>query len=155
MGSFCKMRLAPFVAAVLLAMTSAPVAWADGAIEDVTINDFGTFGRVPYVQIVGRLRGMTNSGPYDVPLEIVTPADPAKGNGVVLFEVLHPSEIAFGRDFALGGDFLFRRGFSWAAVRSFPPNFGGPWPPPDGPPSIGDHRGVRSDSRRFDGCAEG
>lgn len=80
----------------------------------VTTTSYGSFNGIDYLKHEGRFVG-TTAGDYSVPFEIVAPADPTQGNGVLLMEVLHPlGKVA--RDGYLTPEFLFGRGFSYATV---------------------------------------
>jgi len=101
-GTLAGAIFAPAKAAVLEQQNSAP---------------FGKFGGIDFVSHTGRFTGVTAKGAFDVPFEIVAPSDPSKGNGTVLFEPPHWFFGAFfAPDFVLGRNFLFGRGFGYAAV---------------------------------------
>lgn len=79
--------------------------------------EIGKFNNVVYVQYRGRFKGDSASGRFDVPYEITAPANPVDAGGACLFEPLHFTSGAIARDFMLGREFLFGRGFSHATVR--------------------------------------
>ena len=108
----------PICAAALFMLLA--VAWgrqADAAaLETVSESSFGTFNGVEYMRYSGRFIGVTSKGQFRVPYEIVAPANPHAGNGIVIVE---PPHFAFGipgRDETLGHQLLFGRGFSHASV---------------------------------------
>lgn len=83
---------------------------------EATSTPFGTFNGVEYLRYTGRFQGVTSLGAYDVPFEIVAPADLSEGNGSVLFEPPHWFFPPVGRDFYIGRDLIFGRGISYASV---------------------------------------
>lgn len=105
-------------AAVLVAgLWALPPASAVAAtFSDITSEPFGTFNEVEFVRYTGRFEGTTSLGNYDVPFEIVAPADPSEGSGAVLFEAPHFLLAPLGRDFVLGRSLVFNRGLSYASV---------------------------------------
>ena len=109
------MLLKAFVRVVLVALL-APVSLTGADFVEVTSVPFGSFGGVDFVHHSGRFEGATSLGAYRVPFEIIAPADPSLGNRTVLFE---PPHFGFGpvaREFTMGRDFVFGRGYSYAAA---------------------------------------
>jgi len=106
--------------ALLLASTPARA----GNFSEMETRPFGAFGDTAYVIHTGRFTGTTSLGDYSVPFEVVAPADPAQGNGTVLFEPPHFNLRTAARDLILGrgvqfdrgSHFLFERGFTHASV---------------------------------------
>lgn len=84
-------------------------------VEDAAL-PFGTFGELEYVRHVGRFVGRSSLGEFRMPYEIIAPIRPELGNGTVLVEPPHFGFGPAGRDFVLGRELLFGRGFSYAAV---------------------------------------
>jgi hypothetical protein len=109
-----RVRLATVAAFLVTALSLARAEAA--SFEEVNSVPFGTFGGVEYVLHAGRFTGETSRGPFRVPFEIVAPADPADGNGRVLFEPPHFLYRAAGRSDVIGPELLFGRGFSHATV---------------------------------------
>jgi len=106
---------------VLLLLAVAPAGSGYAAAEDQLgqplATPIGTFGGITYVQYDGIFEGQTSTGTYRVPYRIIAPADPARGNRTVLVEPPHFVEGTGTLDFnKLGPDFLFTRGFSYAAI---------------------------------------
>ena len=102
--------------AMLVALLLSPgLAAAQGGIVDgsVTASDYGTFNGVAYTRYEGQFVG-TTAGDFSVPFEIVAPADAAQGNDVLILEPYH----VMGRplDMYMTPEFVFERGFSYAAV---------------------------------------
>ena len=114
---------APALAALLLAaLVLAPLVPApriaaaqSGIVGSVTSEPYGTFGGIAYVKYSGRFDGLA-SGAYDVPFEIIAPADPAQGNGIVIVGPFHPLGGAGGLKGYLTPEFLLERGFSHAGI---------------------------------------
>lgn len=107
-----------FFAVVLAPLAFAPqIVAAQGGIgvSSVETSAYGTFNGIAYVKHEGRFVG-TAAGDYSVPFEIITPTDPAQGNGVVVMEPFHVVGGAIGRDAYLTPQLLFERGFSYAGV---------------------------------------
>ena len=85
----------------------------------------GTFGNVAYVRYEAMFAGVTaNNRPYRVPCQIIAPAQPAQGSGLLVFDWLVPSTIptAVGQEqadarYILTDAFLFGRGLAYATVR--------------------------------------
>jgi hypothetical protein len=77
----------------------------------------GEYGGIPYSEHFGLFAGRTAKGDFVMPYQIFAPTDPSDGNGIVLFE---PPHFAYGptlgRDFTIGRETLFTRGFSHASV---------------------------------------
>jgi hypothetical protein len=118
--SFSARALTTLVlAALVLATLAGPprIAVAQGGIivDSVTSEPFGTFDGIPYVKYEGRFDGLA-SGDYDVPFELVAPADPALGNGIVIIEPFHIMGGAAGIKGYLTLEFLFGQGFSYAGI---------------------------------------
>ena len=106
------------LATVLTAFVLSPgVAAAQGGIdvESVVSSSHGTFNGIDYVKYEGRFVG-TTAGDYSVPFEIIAPADPAKGNEILIMEPFHVMGGAGGRKAYLTPEFLFDRGFSCAGI---------------------------------------
>ncbi len=109
------------VAIMLLTMavpppgSAAPAASPSSAFVDNVAEPFGIFG-VDFVRYTGRFVGSTSLGEFRMPYEIIAPAIPELGNGVVLIEPPHFSFGTVGRDRTFGHEFLFGRGFSYAAI---------------------------------------
>ena len=114
---------APALPALLLAaLVLAPlvptprIALAQGGIVgSVTSEPYGTFGGIAYVKHSGRFDGLA-SGEYDVPFEIIAPADPTEGNGIVIVEPFHIVGGRPGGNAYLTPEFVFDQGFSYAGV---------------------------------------
>ncbi len=85
----------------------------------------GTFAGVAYTRHEGLFEGLTSNGrPFRVPCQIVAPANPGEGSGLMLFDWLVPSTIptAVGQEqadarYTLTDEFLFGRGVAYATVR--------------------------------------
>ena len=102
---------------ILLGLAAIGSNRAEAAeFEEVSAAPFGTFEGVDYVMYSGRFVGETSKGAYRMPFEIVAPADPADGNGRVLFEPPHFVYGAAARLGVIGPELLFGQGFSYAAV---------------------------------------
>ena len=113
---------------LLLAVASAPAqSTPSGHIDPNTwvSAPLGTFGAVAYVRYEAMFAGVTaNNRPYRVPCQIIAPAQPAQGSGLLLFDWLVPSTIttAVGQEqadarYILTDEFLFGRGIAYATVR--------------------------------------
>jgi hypothetical protein len=100
---------------VVLLLTSAPPSSAADFIDNVT-RKLGTFRGVPYLRHTGRFVGATSLGGFRMPYDIIAPAKPSRGNRTVLLEPPHFVFGAVARDFVLGSEFLFERGYSYASV---------------------------------------
>jgi hypothetical protein len=116
-----------FIAAIVCAIT---VPRAFGQFSETAVEPFGMFGGTEYVRYSGRFEGTTDLGDFDVPFELVAPADPAAGNGTVLVE---PSHFTLGpgvRDLVLTPRFLYspRSHPTWASRAREPRNWPGCWP---------------------------
>lgn len=102
--------------AIVLFMNGASTALAQSFVPLAT-NPAGDYGGIPYQEHFGLFVGTTAKGDFIMPYQIFAPADPLEGNGIVLFEPPHffygPT---IGRDFFLGRETLFSRGFSHASV---------------------------------------
>lgn len=126
--------LAVLAAAALGA--SAQTARAAGRIDPDTVVavPHGVFNGVPYARYDAMFEGTSSHHrKYRVPCELVAPARPADGSGLVLFEwpnrtavPIIGQEFPFGR-YILTDDFLFGRGASFATVRCDPIAIGAPW----------------------------
>lgn len=101
-----------FLVSGFLAGSSSAAATMSG----ITSEPFGTFDNVEFVRYTGRFQGTTSLGDYDVPFEIVAPADPSQGSGTVLLEPPHWGFPTLGRDFWIGRSLIFGRGMSYASV---------------------------------------
>ncbi|HEU4420872.1 MAG TPA: alpha/beta hydrolase domain-containing protein [Planctomycetota bacterium] len=85
----------------------------------------GTFANVAYVRYEAMFDGVTaNNRPFRVPCQIIAPAQPAQGSGLLLFDWLVPSTIptAVGQEqadarYIMTDEFLFGRGLAYATVR--------------------------------------
>ena len=102
-----------FVALLMIAAITPADA---GMLVETSSAPFGVYGGIEYERHAGRFVGATSKGEFRVPFEIVAPADPVQGNGIVVFEAPHFFLGTFGRDGTLGGDVLFKRRFSHASV---------------------------------------
>lgn len=112
MLTFRPIHLILILAGVLdLAMPASAAVFTEHSSEP-----FGTFNGVEFVRHTGRFEGTTSLGAYDVPFEIVAPADPGEGSGAVLFEAPNFSFGPLGRDIVLGRSLVFNRGLSYASV---------------------------------------
>jgi hypothetical protein len=88
-------------------------------IQSVTASSYGAFNGIKYLKHEGRFAG-TTAGDYSVPFEIVAPADPTQGNGILVLEPWHLMGGTIAREAYLTPEFLFDRGFSHAAVNWHP-----------------------------------
>jgi hypothetical protein len=103
-------------ASVLTALMVSPriaAAQGIGIVGDVKSEPYGTFGGIAYIKYSGRFMGLA-SGEYEVPFEIIAPADPVQGNGVTIIEPLRFGTA--GLNAYLTPELLFRRGFSHAGI---------------------------------------
>jgi len=98
----------------LFLWTAHPSAAA--VFTDTSSEPFGTFEGVQFLRHSGRFQGSTSLGTFDVPFELVAPANPGEGGGAVLFEAPHFFFGPLGRDFILGRTLVFDRGLSYASV---------------------------------------
>lgn len=89
---------------------------AAGEFSETASEPFGTFNGVEFTRHTGSFSGMTSLGAFNVPFEIVAPADPSQGSGVVLMEPPHWLFPPLGRDFWIGRSLIFGRGISYASV---------------------------------------
>jgi hypothetical protein len=96
--------------------TSAGVTVVRGTLVGDSSRPFGEFNGVPYTWHNGYFEGESSRGRFRVLYVLIAPAEPSRGNGTVLFEPPHPDQGPAGRDVALGREFLFSRGFSYAGV---------------------------------------
>jgi hypothetical protein len=108
---------------------SPPIAAAQGVgiVEgSVTSEPYGTYKGIAYIKYSGRFQGLASEA-YDVPFEIVAPADPTQGNGITIVE---PFRLAMmgGLEGYLTPEFLLGRGFSHAGIG---------WHPDDVVPDLG------------------
>ena len=85
-------------------------------IENITIEDIGTFKNVAYIRVKGKFTGNTSLGDFAVPCEISTPKNSAEGNRTFVLEPPHFTSGLVARDVTLGQAFLFKSGFSHASV---------------------------------------
>lgn len=109
------LKLAAAVLAAVLC-TLPPTGAGAATFSGVTQEAFGTYDDVEFVRYTGRFEGATSLGAYDVPFEMVAPADVSQANGRVLFE---PPHFVFGpgvRDLSLTRNLIFERQFSYATV---------------------------------------
>ena len=83
-------------------------------LGSVITTTYGSFNGIVYLKHEGRFVG-TTADDYSVPFEIVAPADATQGNGTLFMEVLHPLGMV-ARDGYLTPEFLFGRGFRYAAI---------------------------------------
>jgi alpha/beta hydrolase family protein len=104
------------VAAVVGAGVLASPTLANGTLGPPAASPAGTYGGIQYTQYDGVFAGQTSTGTYRVPYRILTPTIPKKGNGAVLVEVPHANGGLGALDYALGRDFLLKRGFAHAGV---------------------------------------
>ena len=95
---------------------AAPTSRVEFDLTPQAITSFGTFDGVRYLRYSGRFEGTTSLGVFRVPYEIIAPANPSRGNGVVLVEPPHFTFGPIGRETVLGNELLFGSGFSYAAV---------------------------------------
>jgi hypothetical protein len=100
------LRFSPSIAA------AQGIGIVDGS---VTSEPYGTFNGIAYVKYNGRFMGLA-SGAYDVPFEIIAPADPGQGNGITIMEPFRPEGQAGGLKGYLTPAFLLGRGFSHAGI---------------------------------------
>jgi len=85
-----------------------------GIVEgSVTQAPYGTFNGIAYVKYSGRFMGLA-SGEYDVPFEIIAPADPGQSNRITIMEPFRFG--SGGLEAYLTPEFLFGRGFSHAGI---------------------------------------
>jgi hypothetical protein len=112
------------LALVMLAVvTTVPHAAAAGQIDGASVvtTPFDRFRGILYVKYTGRFLRPASGSDYNVPFEIIAPADPHQSNGRVLVEPFHYGVGAVVRDVDLTPAFLFQRRFSHAAIcRSAP-----------------------------------
>jgi hypothetical protein len=119
----------------------APLANAEGQIDESTLVEasHGTFRGVKYTRYEAMFEGVTSSNrPYRVPCQIVAPANPVQGSGLLLFDWLVPSTVvtAVGQEqadarYVMTDKFLFSQGLSYATVRCDPACLGKQSPVPD------------------------
>lgn len=105
-----------FSLCVFVLSAAHPCAAAAAVFTDKNTEPFGTYDGVQFERHSGRFQGSTTLGAYDVPFEIVAPADIAEGGGALLFEAPHFFFGPLGRDFILGRPLVFERGMSYASV---------------------------------------
>lgn len=94
---------------------AAVVASADG-FREVVGQPFGSFGDLAYTRHTGRFSGVSDLGPFDMPFEVIAPADPEMANASLLLEPPHFGFGPAGRELILGRDLVFSTGMSYAAV---------------------------------------
>jgi hypothetical protein len=105
------------------AAQSIPLGHIDPSTWVSTPHD--SFGGVPYTRHEAMFEGVTaNQRPFRVPCQIIAPADPVQGSGLLLFDWLVPSTIhtAVGQEqadarYTLTDEFLFGRGVAYSTVR--------------------------------------
>src|SRR4051812_14787983 len=124
------------VALVMIVVTAAApsASQAAGRIDANTLIavPHGAFGGVAYVRYEAMFDGVSSSRrPYRVPCQIIAPAHPSDGSGLLLFDWLVRSTIvtAVGQEqadarYTLTDEFLFGRGISYATVRCDPAAIG-------------------------------
>ncbi len=103
---------------------SAPVGSIDTSTWVSTSQ--GSYGGVAYTRYEAMFEGSTsNNRPFRVPCQIIAPANPAQGSGLLLYDWLVPSTIytVVGQEqadarYTMTDNFLFGRGVSYATVRS-------------------------------------
>lgn len=83
---------------------------------DIASEPFDVLNGVEFQRHTGRFQGETSLGAYDVPFEIVAPADPSQGTGTIVFEPPHWAFPTLGRDLWIGHSIIFGRGMSYATV---------------------------------------
>jgi hypothetical protein len=86
------------------------------AIDIVDTASYGQFDGVDYIRFEGRLIRTDSGTQYNVPFEVVAPADLEQGNGTLLIEPYHFVSGSGARDGYLTPELLFNRGFSHASV---------------------------------------
>ena len=105
-------------AIVLTALTFSPwiaAAQGIGIVEgSVTQEPYGTFNGIAYIKYSGRFMGLADAD-YDVPFEIIAPADPSQGNGITIMEPFRMG-MTGGLEGYLTPEFLFELGFSHAGI---------------------------------------
>ncbi|MFN0006541.1 MAG: alpha/beta hydrolase domain-containing protein [Planctomycetota bacterium] len=128
----------PILVLPLVTLTSASHAAAlpsaGGQIDPSTwvSTPHGTFNGVAYTRYEAMFEGATaNNRPFRVPCQIIAPANPAQGSGLMLFDWLVASTIptAVGQEqadarYTLTDEFLFGLGASYATVRCDPAGIG-------------------------------
>src|SRR5215471_9746288 len=126
-----RLRSTAILVAALAMVGAQPApAHAAGRIDANTllVIPHGTFGGVKYVRYEALFQGVASSGNgYRVPCQIIAPALPENGSGLLLFDWLNRTTIfaPIGREmpigrFALNDEFLFGMGASYATVRCDP-----------------------------------
>ena len=116
----------PFLA-VLFADHASAQHLTQGNIDPTTwvSTSHGSFGGVAYTRHEAMFEGVTaNQRPFRVPCQIIAPANPAQGAGLLLFDWLVPSTIptAVGQEqadarYTLTDEFLFGQGVAYTTVR--------------------------------------
>jgi hypothetical protein len=122
-----SLLLRTLIYAAATTLAAAVPCSAAGHIDASTLvsTPHGSFDGVPYTRHEAMFEGVASGQrPYRVPCQIIAPADPADGSGLLLFDWLVPSTIptAIGQEqadarYTLTDDFLFGLGTSYATVR--------------------------------------
>lgn len=125
-----KLCLWRYAVAFIATLGTISSACAAGRIDGSTLvqTSHGNFKGVRYTRYEAMFDGVTsNNRAYRVPCQIIAPANPAQGNGTLLFDWLVPSTLvtAVGQEqadarYTMTDEFLFGSGLSYAAVRSNP-----------------------------------
>src|SRR5262245_56884892 len=129
-GIAAALGLALFLAAQL-------PAHAAGGIDPSTLisRPLGQFGVAAYVEYQAMFDGVTSNGQtYRVPCQIIAPATPSQGSGLLLFDWLNPIflDTQIGHEGNIGriyltDPFLFAQRIVYATVRSQKEALGAPW----------------------------
>jgi hypothetical protein len=127
-------------AAMIAAAVTSPCS-AAGRIDASTLvsTSHGTFNGVRYTRFEAMFAGVTpNNRPYRVPCQIIAPANPQRGAGLLVFDWLVRSTLftAVGQEqadarYIMKDDFLFGLGLSYATVRCDPTCIGASSPVSD------------------------
>lgn len=112
LGAFARLSAAG--TSLQVDVTAAPASRAK-LVED-TSRPFDTFNGVAFEFHTGLFEGETSRGRFRTIYGLIAPADASRGSGTVLFEPPHPTGGPVGRELALGREFLFGHGFSYAMV---------------------------------------
>ena len=116
-----------FLAFAVAAAGAASPSRAAGQIDASTLVQapHGTFNGVEYVRYEAMFEGVTpNNRPYRVPCQIIAPADPSQGSGLLLFDwlVVSTAFTIVGQEqadarYTMRDAFMFGLGLSYATVR--------------------------------------